>query len=53
MPSILVTGATGRWLAEDAAFGLRWIEIVTGITIDPRVSLVELVAIKPIDAVRA
>ena len=32
-------GATVR-LAEDAAYGLRWTEIVTGITTDPRRSLV-------------
>lgn len=31
-------GATAR-LAEDAAFGLRWTEMVIGITIDPRASL--------------
>ncbi len=40
------TGTTAR-LAEDAAYGLRWTEIVSGITVDPRGSLVGLVAIKP------
>jgi DNA-binding XRE family transcriptional regulator len=38
-------GATVR-LAEDAAFGLRWIEIVTGITFDPRASLVGILPLK-------
>ena len=37
-------GANAR-LAEDAAYGLRWIEIVSGITIDPLRSLVGAVPI--------
>ena len=40
------TGATAR-LAEDAAYGLRWTEIVSGITVDPRGSLVGVVSLKP------
>jgi transcriptional regulator with XRE-family HTH domain len=38
-------GATAR-LAEDAAYGLRWTEIVSGIWVDPRCSLVGVVPIK-------
>ncbi len=38
-------GATAR-LAEDAAYGLRWTEIVSGITVDPRGSLVGVVSLK-------
>jgi DNA-binding transcriptional regulator YiaG len=38
-------GATAR-LAEDAAYGLRWTEIVSGIRVDPRCSLVGVVPIK-------
>jgi len=40
-------GANAR-LAEDAAYGLRWIEIVTGITTDPLRSLVGVVPINRI-----
>jgi len=32
-------------LAEDAAYGLRWTEIVNGITVDPRCSLVGVLQI--------
>ena len=39
------SGATER-LAEDAAYGLRWTEIVSGITVDPRGSLVGVVSLK-------
>jgi hypothetical protein len=34
-------------LAEDAAYGLRWTEIVGGITIDPLRSLVGAVPMNP------
>jgi transcriptional regulator with XRE-family HTH domain len=41
-------GATPR-LAEDAAYGMRWMEIVREVRLDPRYSLVHAVPLKLID----